>query len=204
MARVTTVNLIDDLSGGTADESVEFGIGGTTYEIDLSSTNAAKLRTVLAPYIEKARKAGRLTLSASSRRPATGSKMSDNRSAADKAADKERNGLIRTWAAEQGVKVAERGRINADVIAAYDAMNTPEGDRLLAALRGEGGDSDGLGTGSTTPEEQAPTRTAADMSDVEVIAWAESEGRKIKRNSKGDVTPATLKGLRADYDTATA
>ena len=192
MARVTTVNLIDDLSGGTADESVEFGIGGTTYEIDLSSTNAAKLRTVLAPYIEKARKAGRLTLSASSRRPATGSKMTQARPASDR----ERNAAIRLWAQENGLQVGDRGRIPTDVVTAYDKRDTPEGSGMLADL---------VGPNDPAPVETQPdVKTGDQLSDVEVIAWAESEGRKIKRNAKGDVTPATLKGLRADYDKATA
>lgn len=200
MARQTTVTLIDDLSGGTADESVEFSIGGHTYEIDLSARNASKLRTSLAPFIEKARKA-RTGLTASPSRRSSAPRMTDNRTAAEKAADRERGQLIRTWAKDQGLKVADRGRMNVEIVQAFDAQGTPEGAELLARLLGDGG---------STPEvaapvaDEAPVRQAADMSDDEITAWAESQGRKIKKNSKGDITPATMKGLRADYDKAIA
>ncbi len=38
---------------------MRFGFGGTDYEIDLSAKNARALRTMLAPFIEHARKASR-------------------------------------------------------------------------------------------------------------------------------------------------
>ena len=59
MAHVTKVRLVDDIDGGEADESVSFGIDGRSLEIDLSSENAEKLRSVLAPYIAAARGGGR-------------------------------------------------------------------------------------------------------------------------------------------------
>src|SRR5262247_491522 len=59
MAQKITVTMQDDLDGGPADETVEFAIGGTGYEIDLSTTNAAAFRRRLAPFIACARKAGR-------------------------------------------------------------------------------------------------------------------------------------------------
>ncbi|ARQ62908.1 histone-like nucleoid-structuring protein Lsr2 [Mycobacteroides abscessus] len=52
-----TVTLVDDVnSEGAADESVEFGLDGVTYEIDLSSKNAEKLRKQLSTWVEHARK----------------------------------------------------------------------------------------------------------------------------------------------------
>ena len=59
MAQKITVVLEDDLDGGPADETVRFAIDGTGYEIDLSARNAAAFRTLFAPYLEHARKAGR-------------------------------------------------------------------------------------------------------------------------------------------------
>ena len=59
MAQKVIVALEDDLTGGPADETIRFTADGTDYEIDLSAKNAAALRTLLAPYIEHARKAGR-------------------------------------------------------------------------------------------------------------------------------------------------
>ena len=40
--------LVDDLDGETADETVEFGIDGKSYEIDLSKDNVGRLRDALA------------------------------------------------------------------------------------------------------------------------------------------------------------
>jgi hypothetical protein len=59
MAQKITVALEDDLDGGPADETVRFGLGGTDYEIDLSTKNATAFRRQLAPFIEHARKTGR-------------------------------------------------------------------------------------------------------------------------------------------------
>src|SRR2546421_565142 len=44
MAQKITVALEDDIDGGPADETVRFGLGGTEYEIDLSTKNAAAFR----------------------------------------------------------------------------------------------------------------------------------------------------------------
>lgn len=53
MAKKVTVTLVDDFDGeATADETVEFGLDGVTYEIDLSAKNAAKLRNDLKQWVE--------------------------------------------------------------------------------------------------------------------------------------------------------
>ena len=57
MAQIREIRLIDDLDGDTADETVEFGIDGKNYEIDLSKSNAEKLRDALASYVAAARRA---------------------------------------------------------------------------------------------------------------------------------------------------
>ena len=51
MATKIAVALEDDLSGGPADETIRFGLGGFEYEIDLSKKNAAAFRKKVAPYI---------------------------------------------------------------------------------------------------------------------------------------------------------
>jgi Lsr2 len=105
MATKMTVVLEDDLDGGPADETVQFGIGGTDYEIDLSKKNAAAFRRQLAPFIEHARKAGR----------------GQRRRLGRTAASRERSGGIRAWAKDQGIAVSERGRIPASVVEQYQA-----------------------------------------------------------------------------------
>lgn len=107
MAKQTTVILVDDLDGSEAAEQVEFAVDGRSYEIDLSAENSAKLREALAPYISAARRrAGRRSSSAGA-------------APARPASDREYNHTIRQWAAAQGMKISERGRIPTNVIQAY-------------------------------------------------------------------------------------
>ena len=51
MAQIREIRLVDDLDGESADETVEFGIDGKSYEIDLSKENAGRLRDVLADFV---------------------------------------------------------------------------------------------------------------------------------------------------------
>jgi hypothetical protein len=44
MARKTYVELIDDINGDKAEETVSFALDGVAYEIDLTAENAEKLR----------------------------------------------------------------------------------------------------------------------------------------------------------------
>jgi hypothetical protein len=59
MAQRVVVTLSDDLDGGAAEETVQFGLDGKSYEIDLSAENAEKLRSALAPYVQAGRKQAR-------------------------------------------------------------------------------------------------------------------------------------------------
>ncbi len=106
MAQKVQVLLVDDLDGGTAEETVSFSLDGRAYEIDLSKKNAAKLRDVVAPYQENARKAR-----------ATGRKTTHG------AHSRERSAEIREWAKSAGIQVNERGRIPANVIEKYEAAH---------------------------------------------------------------------------------
>ncbi|MBC6462933.1 histone-like nucleoid-structuring protein Lsr2 [Actinomadura sp. HBU206391] len=110
MAQRTVVELLDDIDGKTADETVTFSIDGVTYEIDLSSKNADKLRNNLTPYVEKARKAGGRQAGRSGR--GTGTRTTHTR---------ERSADIRAWAKQHGITVNDRGRIPAQVVEAYEA-----------------------------------------------------------------------------------
>ncbi|NDL58120.1 histone-like nucleoid-structuring protein Lsr2 [Phytoactinopolyspora mesophila] len=108
MAQKVQVILLDDLDGGEADETINFGLDGASYEIDLSKKNAAKLRDVLAPYVATARKAGTKRARGRARSGA------GRGSATDTAA-------VREWARAQGLKVSDRGRIPADILEKYEA-----------------------------------------------------------------------------------
>jgi hypothetical protein len=71
MAKTVIVKLTDDLDGGDADETMRFAVDGRSYEIDLSSANAAALREALNPFVAKARpiEGGGRARSAGSARP---------------------------------------------------------------------------------------------------------------------------------------
>ncbi|GDY30785.1 histone-like nucleoid-structuring protein Lsr2 [Gandjariella thermophila] len=112
MAQKVTVTLLDDLDGSEAEETVEFGLDGVSYQIDLSSSNAAKLRDSLAKFVASARRAG-------GRKRAQGARPSGAKPARTAAADREQNQAIREWARKQGMQVSDRGRIPADVLQAY-------------------------------------------------------------------------------------
>jgi hypothetical protein len=55
MAKTVIVKLIDDLDGGDADETVRFALDEKSFEIDLNAANAARLRSALKPYTDRAR-----------------------------------------------------------------------------------------------------------------------------------------------------
>jgi hypothetical protein len=107
VAQRVQVILEDDIDGGTAVETVSFGLDGATYEIDLSKKNAAKLRDALAPYVASGRRAGR---AGSGRRASRGSVRSD----------RARIQAIREWARTNGYAVSDRGRIPATIVEAYE------------------------------------------------------------------------------------
>jgi hypothetical protein len=105
MARTVQYLLVDDLDGGQAEETVSFGLDGSSYEIDLSKKNAKALRDALAPYVASARRAGG--------RRGRGRGGRGGGRASDTAA-------IREWARSQGMKISDRGRIPADIIEKYE------------------------------------------------------------------------------------
>jgi hypothetical protein len=109
------VKLEDDLTGGPADETVEFGIDGRSYEIDLNARHAADFRRQLARFLENASLA----------RPA------HRRPAVRTLASRERSRQIRAWAEEQGLDISGRGRLPREVIQQYESEHsgTQQGER---------------------------------------------------------------------------
>jgi hypothetical protein len=97
----TLIELIDDLDGGRADETVRLGLDGKLFELDLSKRNAKKLRTLLQPYVTGARRVGRRTQIRSTHRYDTTA--------------------VRKWAESSGVDIAKRGRIPREVLAQFQA-----------------------------------------------------------------------------------
>ena len=109
MAQKVKIILVDDLDEGAADETVRFGLDGVSYEMDLSTANAASLRQALEPYVAKARKtsSGRATRG----RATTATRSQDS-------------AQIRQWARDNGYTVNSRGRIQAEIQEAYQKANS--------------------------------------------------------------------------------
>lgn len=104
MAKIVNTVITDDLDGSPAAEAVRFSLDGLAYEIDLAAANRERLRKFLQPFIDAGHRDGRSrpSRSASSRRETA---------------------AIRAWAMAQGLRVAERGRISAEVVSKYKAAH---------------------------------------------------------------------------------
>ncbi|GAB2706375.1 histone-like nucleoid-structuring protein Lsr2 [Nocardia thraciensis] len=108
MARKVTVELVDDYDGKSeAEETVRFAVDGVEYEMDLSVLNASKLRGIFEQWTPHARKVGRVP-------------KGKDRSAPRTAAGREQTAAIREWARKNGYSVSQRGRIQAEVVSAYN------------------------------------------------------------------------------------
>ena len=102
MAQKVSIELVDDIDGTVAAETVKFGLDGDVYEIDLNKKNATALRKQMAGYVQGGRRLAR-----------NGQPY----------AKKKVNGTtrhVRDWARSKGIPVNDHGRIPADVQAAYD------------------------------------------------------------------------------------
>jgi len=103
MARIEQIIVTDDLDGSENATTVQFGLDGTTYEIDLSQKNSDRLRKALKPFMEAARKA-----------PAAKRKTS----AASPPAH-----LVREWAQANGMDCPPKGRVPKELKDAYSAAH---------------------------------------------------------------------------------
>lgn len=106
MAQRVNIVLEDDIDGGDATETVMFGLDGVSYEIDLSDKNAQRLRDSLTKYV------------ASARRTASRGRRSARRGTSGPS-----TAAVREWARSNGHDVSDRGRISAEIKAAYEAAN---------------------------------------------------------------------------------
>jgi hypothetical protein len=107
MAQRVQVLLVDDIDGTRADETVTFALDGGASELDLTSENAQRLREALGQWVRGARKVSGRARRGTARRADNGGLTA----------------RIREWAKANGYTVSDRGRISADVRAAYEAAH---------------------------------------------------------------------------------
>ena len=110
MAKKTIVLLEDDIDGSEADETLSFALDGSEYEIDLNEGHANELREALARFTNAGRKVA----------GGRGRSAARTRSSSQGGPDAK---AVRLWAAENGIQVNTRGRIQADVVEKYEAAH---------------------------------------------------------------------------------
>ncbi len=116
MAQRTTVKveLVDDIDGGKAERTIQFGLDGEEYEIELSRKNGRALSKVMEKYIAAARKKPRTPRKNRTVKTAR-SPRRERPVAAPEASARD----IRAWARENDYVVPAKGRIPAPVREAY-------------------------------------------------------------------------------------
>lgn len=114
MAKQVITLLTDDLDGGDADRTVEFGLDGVNYTIDLSEKNIGKFRKALDPYLTAAAKVGRA---------GTTGRIGSRAVAAPNRTNRDQNQAVREWATKNGYEVSERGRIPTSIVEAFNAKH---------------------------------------------------------------------------------
>jgi hypothetical protein len=112
MAQQVLVQLVDDLDGTSSNDvsTLTFGLDGVTYEIDLGSPNAEKLRKTFEEYVAVARR--------------TGGRLRRGTAPTRGSSDPGEAALVREWALENGFELSGRGRIPGHVIEAYKESKT--------------------------------------------------------------------------------
>lgn len=182
MAQRTTVVLIDDLDATPADTTVEFGIDGVSYEIDLNDLHHRSLREELAPFLARARRVG-----GRRRAPIASAPPKRRTGATPSTVDPEQNKAIREWAGRHGHPMSRRGRIPAAVVAAFHqgdpaalpstsaatAPMTPTVSSSASTSPSEGAGQSTVGPDGLTGEERESIRR-----------WAVSEGIEVKARGR--------------------
>lgn len=120
MAQRVHIDLVGDIDGAVAEETVSFALDGHVYDIDLTAVHAAELRAELEVYVEHARTAGGRKRGRPPARPRA-ARVAVALAARTPASDDP--SVIREWAALNGVQVSGRGRIAAAVKAQYQAAH---------------------------------------------------------------------------------
>jgi hypothetical protein len=111
MANRIITTLVDDIDGTLIAEgeggTVLFALDRVTYEVDLTSSHAVTLRDALAPFIAAGRVVGK-----------SGTKVTPRSGTSNRAAELAE---IRAWARANGLSAPDRGRMPAQLLAAFEA-----------------------------------------------------------------------------------
>lgn len=114
----TITDYVDDIEEKRFEqgegESLTFSFDGKTYEIDLNTKNAGKMRKAFQFYVDHARPAAHVSPAAPFRSRGRG----PNATGADRDYDL---ADLRAWAKREGIELPSRGRIKGSIIEQYKA-----------------------------------------------------------------------------------
>lgn len=182
MAQKTTVRLVDDLDGSDAVETIAFGLGGKTYEIDLSAVNARKFRAAMGEFVKAARVV--------KRRP--GRKFAVVESSGSSAARAPRSEAQekRAWLAANGFpKVAgRRGRFTVEEDAAWERHVAGQGAEVV---------EEAATVADTAPEEAPGERTREGKQDAAGAPQEEAQAPEGRSGTRTRVSGLTGMQSRA-------
>ena len=99
----TVVELVDDIDGSPATETIRFALDSVEYTIDLSGRNAEKLRGDMEKWAKAAQR-----ISGRRSRKTTNGRGPDLKA-------------VREWAASNTIELSSRGRVRQKVIEQYHA-----------------------------------------------------------------------------------
>jgi Lsr2 len=111
MGRNKKVVFVDDVDGTDASETVEFGLDGVRYEIDLSEANAEALRRTLQRWAKCGRYADERSRRVARARPWHGRVSAPERA------------TIREWGIANGFRVGRRGPLPVEAVHAFREAN---------------------------------------------------------------------------------
>lgn len=116
MEKKKPVRSIDDLDGTEAEETVEFAIDGTCYEVALSSKNAELLRSTLQQWAQFGRRADTRRRHLHRVDP-----WREYVSGSERVA-------IQEWCSHNGYNVGSRGPLSFDAVDAFRSAKRSSGD----------------------------------------------------------------------------
>lgn len=120
MAKRVIHQLIDDIDGSEATDTIHFGLDGIQYEIDLSEGNAVKLRDALGKYVGAGSRVGRMGGPGGHRATVT-----RRQGPPVERHSREQLNAVREWARSQGIEISDRGRVPVDVMAKFEEAHKP-------------------------------------------------------------------------------
>lgn len=120
MAQKVLVQLLDDVDGSEATQTIGFGLDGQAYEIDLNDTHAEELRAAVDKFVNAARRMGGKARVVRPR-PSQGKSLpAQSERRVELPASQE---TIRAWARANGYTVGDKGRIAAKILQAFSEAN---------------------------------------------------------------------------------